>query len=422
MDAIVVRGAGPLQGEVPISGSKNAALPILTAAILFDGPLEITNVPELRDITTLVNLLETLGVKAERGEARVVLDAAEITSVEAPYDLVRKMRASIYVLGPLLARCGEARVSLPGGCAWGPRPVDLHVHAMECLGATIDVDHGYLVARAPKGGLKGATIRFPISSVGATCNALFACVTADGTSVLENAAAEPEVVALADFLVDCGARITGQGTTTMTIEGVDRLTPAPHRILPDRIEAGTYLVAAAITGGDLTLTHCRPDHLDSVIEVMRTSGSTIETTADTIRCRGEIPPRGMHVITAPYPGFPTDMQAQMMALASIGIGVSVVTDNIYHDRFTHVPELNRLGADIRLDGNTAVIHPAGGLSGASVMATDLRASAALILAGLVAEGETTVTRVYHIDRGYEAIVRKLRTVGADVERIRVDGP
>jgi UDP-N-acetylglucosamine 1-carboxyvinyltransferase len=332
------------------------------------------------------------------------------------------MRASIYVLGPLLARCGEARVSLPGGCAWGPRPVDLHVLAMERLGATVNIDHGYLVAQAPAGGLHGGVIRFPISSVGATCNALFACVTAKGTSVLEIAAAEPEVVALAEFLAACGARIQGHGTKTMTIEGVDKLRPAKHSIIPDRIEAGTYLVAGAITGGDLRLTGCRPDHLESVIEVLREAGSAVDVGENEIRIRGKVPPRGVHVVTAPYPGFPTDMQAQLMALASIGEGVSVVQDTIYRDRFTHVAELNRLGADIRLDGDTAVIHPAGGLSGANVMATDLRASAALILAGLVATGETKVSRVYHIDRGYEAVEKKLAAVGADVQRVREEGP
>jgi len=417
-----VRGGGPLEGEIPISGSKNAALPILTAAILFEGALDVDNVPDLRDIVTLTRLLEVLGLKTQRDGRRLRLDASEIISAEAPYDLVRRMRASIYVLGPLLARCGEARVSLPGGCAWGPRPVDLHVLAMEALGATVDIDHGYLVASAPPGGLRGATIRFPVSSVGATCNALFACVTAEGTTVLENAAAEPEVVALAEFFVSCGARIEGHGTKTVRIEGVEKLQAAPHSIIPDRIEAGTYLVAGAITGGDLRLTGCRADHLESVIEVLRESGSSVEVEGDTVRIRGEVPPRGVHVVTAPYPGFPTDMQAQLMALASIGIGVSVVQDTIYRDRFTHVAELNRLGADIRLDGDTAVIHPAGGLSGANVMATDLRASAALILAGLVATGETKVSRVYHIDRGYEAVEKKLAAVGANIERIREEGP
>jgi UDP-N-acetylglucosamine 1-carboxyvinyltransferase len=417
-----VRGGGPLRGEVPISGSKNAALPILTASILFEDALDVDNVPDLRDIVTLTRLLEVLGVRTRRQDHTLRLDARELVSTEAPYDLVRRMRASIYVLGPLLARCGEARVSLPGGCAWGPRPVDLHVLAMEKLGATVEIDHGYLVATAPAGGLRGATIRFPISSVGATCNALFACVTAKGITVLENAAAEPEVVALADFLVSCGARIEGQGSKTMRVEGVDRLRAARHSIIPDRIEAGTYLVAGAITGGDLRLTGCRPDHLEAVVEVLRQAGSVIDAGGSELRIRGHLPPRGVHVVTAPYPGFPTDMQAQVMALASIGTGVSVVRDTIYHDRFTHVAELNRLGADIRLDGDTAVIHPAGGLSGASVMATDLRASAALILAGLVASGETKVSRVYHIDRGYEAVEKKLAAVGADVERIQEEGP
>ncbi len=422
MDAIVLRGGGPLKGEIPISGSKNAALPILTAAILFDEELVVDNVPRLRDIDTLLRLLEMLGVTSRRDGTTIHLNGRNLSSHEAPYDLVRRMRASIYVLGPLLARQGEARVSLPGGCAWGPRPVDLHIMAMQALGARVDVEHGYLVASAPDGGLRGAKISFKISSVGATCNVLLAAVTARGTTTLENAAAEPDVVSLAEFLNECGAQIRGHGTRIVTIEGVDRLSPARFPVIPDRIEAGTFLVAAAITGGDLKITNCRPDHLESVTESIRATGSVVETTGADIRCVGEVPCRGVHIVTAPYPGFPTDMQAQMMALAAMGTSVSVITDTIYHDRFTHVAELARLGADIRLDGNTAVIHPAGGLSGAHVMATDLRASAALILAGLVANGETRVSRVYHIDRGYERIEEKLRAVGADIERVQEEGP
>lgn len=422
IDAILVRGNGPLVGEIPISGSKNTALPILTASILFDGAISIDNVPELRDIETLLRLLRVLGVTATRSGPVITLDASRVSSCEAPYDLVRRMRASIYVLGPLLARLGKARVSLPGGCAWGPRPVDLHILAMEKLGAQVKVEHGYVVASAPSGGLQGGTIQFPISSVGATCNALLACVTAKGSSVLENAAAEPDVVALAEFLVACGAEIRGHGTKLIRVEGVDRLRPSTFSVTPDRIEAGTFLAAAAITGGDLRLTGCRPDHLESVIEVIRATGSTIEVGETEVRCRGTLPPRGCDIVTNPYPGFPTDMQAQMMAVASVGSGVSVITDTIYPDRFTHVAELARLGADIRLDGNIAVVHPGTGLSGARVMATDLRASAALILAGLVADGETRVSRVYHIDRGYERIEEKLRRVGADIERIQEEGP
>jgi UDP-N-acetylglucosamine 1-carboxyvinyltransferase len=422
IDAILVRGNGPLKGEVPISGSKNASLPILTASILFDEPLTIENVPKLRDIATLLSVLEGLGVAAERENKTIRIDASKLSSCEAPYELVRKMRASIYVLGPLVARMGQARVSLPGGCAWGPRPVDLHIMALEHLGASVAVEHGYLVAKAPPGGLRGALIRFPISSVGATCNALLASATARGETVLENAAAEPDVVALADFLCDCGARIRGQGSRQITIEGVRRLQPAPHRVIPDRVEAGTFLAAAAITGGDLRLTGCRPDHLVAVIEAIRNLGSEVAASDHELRCRGTVPPEGIDLVTAPYPGFPTDMQAQMMALASIGRGVSVITDTIYPDRFTHVAELARLGASIRLDGNKAVVHPVAGLSGARVMATDLRASAALILAGLVAEGETRVSRVYHIDRGYEAIEEKLSAVGASIERIQEEGP
>ena len=378
--------------------------------------------PQLRDIDTLCRLLGTLGIESERSGHKVTLDGRGLSSVEAPWDLVRRMRASIYVLGPLLARRGEAKVSLPGGCAWGPRPVDLHVAAMQALGAEVDVDHGYLLAKAPSGGLRGGKITFQISSVGATCNALLACATAKGETVIENAAAEPEVVALAEFLNLCGARIEGHGGRTMNVQGVDALTPVEYAVIPDRIEAGTFMVAAAITGGDLMLMGCRPDHLDAVIDTIAATGSSVEVEASEIRIRGQIPPRGAHIVTRPYPGFPTDMQAQMMALASIGMGPSVITDTIYHDRFTHVPELARLGADIRLDGNTAVVRPAGGLSGANVMATDLRASAALILAGLVADGETRVSRVYHIDRGYERIEEKLRRVGADIERVQEEGP
>jgi UDP-N-acetylglucosamine 1-carboxyvinyltransferase len=422
MDAILVRGGAPLRGAIPVSGSKNAALPILTASILFDGKLTIDNVPRLRDIDTLLKVLAVLGVGAKRDGTSITLDGSSLTSHEAPYDLVRKMRASIYVLGPLVARLGRARVSLPGGCAWGPRPVDLHIEAMRDLGAKVEVEHGYVVAEAPEGGLRGAEIDFRVSSVGATCNTLMACATAKGRTVLENAAAEPEVVSLADFLNECGAHIEGQGTRIVEVEGVESLRPARFAVIPDRIEAGTFLAAAAITGGDLEVTNCLPEHLESVIEALRGAGAMLEIGGSDIRCIGSLPPKGIHVTTAPYPGFPTDMQAQIMALATIGDGVSVITDTIYRDRFTHVPELGRLGADIRLDGNVAVVHPVEKLSGAHVMATDLRASAALILAGLVAEGETRVSRVYHIDRGYERIEEKLRAVGANIERVEEEGP
>jgi UDP-N-acetylglucosamine 1-carboxyvinyltransferase len=422
IDAILVRGNGPLRGTIPVSGSKNAALPILTAAILFDRPVTLENVPELRDIDTLLKLLSLLGVRARREGNRLTLDGAGLSAHEAPYDLVRKMRASIYVLGPLLARLGRARVSLPGGCAWGPRPVDLHIMAMEKLGAKVEVNHGYVVAEAPAGGLRGATVHFPISSVGATCNAMLAAVRAKGTTVLENAAIEPEVDSLAEFLAACGAPIRGIGTRRVEIEGTEKLVPAPFAVIPDRIEAGTFLAAAAITGGDLKVTGCRPDHLDAVLDAFRTAGSAVDTGEDFVRIQGVLPPRGIHLTTAPYPGFPTDMQAQMMALASVGSGVSVITDTIYADRFTHVAELARLGADIKLEGNVAVVRPGAGLSGARVMASDLRASAALIVAGLVAEGTTHVSRVYHIDRGYERIEEKLRAVGADIERIQEEGP
>ena len=422
MDAFLLRGGAKLRGTIPVSGSKNAALPVLTAAILFDHEIVVDDVPDLRDIDTLLRVLAVLGVTARREGRTLHIDGRGLSSYEAPYDLVRKMRASVYVLGPLLARMGRAKVSLPGGCAWGPRPVDLHVMAMRKLGAQVEVEHGYLVAEAPSGGLRGATIQFPISSVGATVNAILAAVCAKGRTRLENAAQEPDVVALADYLVACGADIRGQGTRLVTIEGVERFKPVRHAVIPDRIEAATFLAAAAITGGDLTIENCIPGHLEAVIESIRSTGSEVDVGERSLRCRGHVPPHGFHVVTAPYPGFPTDMQAQMIALAAIGKGVSVITDTIYTDRFTHVPELMRLGADVRLEGNTAVVHPVEKLSGANVMASDLRASAALILAGLVAEGTTKVGRVYHIDRGYERIEEKLRAVGASVERIREEGP
>ncbi len=360
IDAILVRGNGPLRGTIPVSGSKNAALPILTAAILFDRPIVVDNVPELRDIDTLLKLLALLGVSARRDGTRLTLDGGGLASHEAPYDLVRKMRASIYVLGPLLARLGRARVSLPGGCAWGPRPVDLHIMAMEKLGAKVEVEHGYVVAEAPAGGLRGDTIQFPISSVGATCNALLAAVRAKGTTILENAAIEPEVDSLAEFLAACGAPIRGIGTRVLEIEGTTALTPVPFAVIPDRIEAGTFLAAGAITGGDLRVTGCRPDHLGSVLDAFREVGCVVETGPDFVRLAGTLPPRGIHLTTAPYPGFPTDMQAQMMALASVGSGVSVITDAIYTDRFTHIAELSRLGADIKLEGNVAIVKPGVG--------------------------------------------------------------
>jgi UDP-N-acetylglucosamine 1-carboxyvinyltransferase len=422
VDAFVLKGGAKLRGKIPVSGSKNAALPVLTASILFDDEVVVDRVPDLRDIDTLLRVLAVLGVGARHDGATLHLDGRGLSSFEAPYELVRKMRASVYVLGPLLARMGRAKVSLPGGCAWGPRPVDLHVMAMRKLGATVEIEHGYIVAEAPPGGLRGTTIAFPISSVGATVNAMLAAVRAEGRTRLENAAQEPEVVALADYLEACGADIRGQGTRLVTIEGVKEFRPVRQAVIPDRIEAATFLAAGAITGSDLTIDGCNPAHLDAVIESIRAAGSDVEVGEGFVRCRGHVPPQGFHVVTAPYPGFPTDMQAQMMALAAVGTSVSVITDTIYQDRFTHVPELMRLGADIRLEGSTAVVHPVEKLSGANVMASDLRASAALILAGLVAEGTTKISRVYHIDRGYERIEEKLRAVGAPVERIREEGP
>ncbi len=415
MDAILIRGGRPLRGRVEIAGSKNSVLPIMAATLLAEGLHTIENVPALRDVRTMGNLLTVLGSKV-RGEGR----ALEVTTgpgndAEAPYDLVKTMRASIYVLGPLLARTGRARVSLPGGCAWGPRPVDLHIGGLEKMGAAIEIDGGYVVATARR--LRGATIHFPQPSVGATAHLMMAAALAEGKTVIANAAMEPEVTALADFLNGMGAAIAGAGSARVTIEGVRSLRPGRIRVIPDRIEMGTYAVAGAITGGDLTIPGRAPRHIAAVVDKLVEAGVEATDDGDSLRIRSTGPLRSVDVSTAPYPGFPTDMQAQMMALMTIADGRSVITDTIYTDRFTHVAELKRLGADIEVRGNSALVSHVDRLSGAPVMATDLRASAALILAGLVAEGETKVSRVYHIDRGYEGIETKLAALGADIERI-----
>ncbi len=426
MDRIRIRGGRPLKGKIPIGGAKNAALPLMAASLLTGETLSLANLPHLVDITTLANLLVQHGVGVTMaGDApngghtgRVLsLTAREITNTTAPYELVRKMRASVLVLGPLLARCGEARVSLPGGCAIGTRPVDLHLRGLEQLGAEIELAEGYIEARAPKG-LAGAHIVFPMTSVGATENLLMAAALARGETVLENAACEPEVVDLANCLAAMGARIDGIGTNTLTIQGVDRLTGAEHEVISDRIEAGTYAMAAAITAGDLELLGVGMEHLGTVADTLIAAGTEIEETAGGLRVtRANGPLRGVDVMTEPYPGFPTDLQAQMMVLMSTARGAAMITETIFENRFMHVPELNRMGANINLHGSSAMVRGVERLTGAQVMATDLRASGSLVLAGLAAEGETVINRVYHLDRGYERLEEKLAACGADIKRL-----
>jgi UDP-N-acetylglucosamine 1-carboxyvinyltransferase len=420
MDAIEIVGGKRLSGEVPISGAKNAALPMMTASLLIAGKTTIRNVPHLRDIVTLLDLLRLLGVEGGYEDHSLHLDATNLTSTEAPYDLVRQMRASIYVLGPLLARFGRARVSLPGGCAWGPRPVDLHIKGMEMLGAKIELDHGYIVASCDR--LRGARVGFDVSSVGATGNVMMAATLARGTTRIENAACEPDIVALAEFLNAAGARITGHGTKSIEIEGVDALHPVEFTNIPDRIEVGTYLAAGAITGGDITCTRTRPEHVGIVLDRLSEMGCEVTTAADRIRLRRPGPLRAVDIRTEVYPGFPTDLQAQFMALLSVAEGTGVITETIYPDRFSHLPELTRLGARITLQGNAATVRGIASLQGTNVMSTDIRASSALILAGLIARGTTVVSRVYHIDRGYEGIERKLSAIGAGIRRIKLDDP
>jgi UDP-N-acetylglucosamine 1-carboxyvinyltransferase len=428
MDAFRVRGGARLQGAVEIGGAKNAVLPIMAAALLIQGRTLVRRVPRLRDVSTMMELLRCLGARGGYVDHSFEIDATAVNSYEAPYDIVRRMRASVYVLGPLLARFGRARVSLPGGCAWGPRPVDLHIKGMESLGAQVSLQQGYIVAQAPPGGLRGAHIAFDISSVGATGNVLMAAALASGTTVMENASREPEIVALADFLNAAGAKISGQGTPTITVRGVAFLQPIEFENIPDRIEAGTYLAAAAITGGDVILKKARPDHLTLVLDRLQEMGVGLEIGKDSIHVRGADRSssmerlRSLDITTQPYPGFPTDLQAQFMALLCLAEGTGVITDTIYNDRFTHVPELMRLGADIRLQHNVAAVKGVPKLDGAQVISTDIRASSALVLAGLVAQGETHVHRVYHIDRGYEAIEERLQALGADIVRYAAEGP
>jgi UDP-N-acetylglucosamine 1-carboxyvinyltransferase len=430
MDRIRIRGGRRLCGEVPISGAKNAALPLMAAALLTDAPLELRNLPRLDDIAGLVRLLERLGVEVEtlNGDSnghglgqRVRLTARDIADTTAPYDLVRKMRASVLVLGPLLARCRQARVSLPGGCAIGTRPVDLHIDGLVQLGAEIDLEGGYINAAAPQG-LVGARVEFPIVSVGATENLMMAACLAQGTTVLANAAREPEIVDLAQCLTAMGARIEGSGSGEVTIHGVDRLHGASHSVIPDRIEFGTYAMAAAITGGDIELLGAASDHATALRDTLGEAGVQVSDTARGVRVHcGNARPVGVDVSTAPYPGFPTDLQAQVMALMALADGFSIVTETIFENRFMHVPELCRMGADITVHGASAMVRGVPALTGAPVMASDLRASAGLILAGLAAEGVTEVNRVYHLDRGYERMDRKLAACGADIERVPGNG-
>lgn len=417
MDKLIITGGVPLNGEVRISGAKNAALPILAATLLADEPVTISNVPHLRDITTTLELLGSMGVQVTVDERmNVEVDPRTITNFFAPYELVKTMRASVLVLGPLLARYGQANVSLPGGCAIGARPVNLHIHGLEAMGATIKVENGYIRAIAKK--LKGAHLFLDVVTVTGTENLMMAATLADGTTIIENAAREPEVVDLAKCLIKMGAKIRGAGTDTITIDGVERLGGTHYTILPDRIETGTYLVAAAITGGRVKVRDTDPHLLEAVLLKLREAGAEITVGDNWIELdmKGRRP-RAVDVRTAPHPAFPTDMQAQFTALNMVAEGTGMITETVFENRFMHVQEMQRMGADIRLEGNTAIIRGVERLTGAPVMATDLRASAGLVLAGLVAEGDTLIDRIYHIDRGYECIEEKLRQMGGRIRRV-----
>lgn len=421
MDKMLVRGGRQLNGEVSTSGAKNSALKLLFASLLAEGKHVFHNVPELKDIESSITLLESLNCQIKRDGKTVTVDVRKPTSFEAHYDLVRKMRASILCLGPLLTKYGQARVSLPGGCAIGSRPIDMHLMGLKAMGAEIDLHQGYVHARVnpEKGRLQGASILFEFATVGGTENVMMAATLAEGTTIIENAAKEPEIVDLANYLNKMGAKIEGAGTSIIRIHGVDRLQPSEHEVIPDRIEAGTLLIAGAITGGEVTVKNCNPEDLDAVIMKMRESGFTIDVEKNAMTVRRCSHWRGVDVTTAPHPAFPTDLQAQFMALMTVADGTSVITETVFENRFMHVQELLRLGADITPKTRVAVVRGRrGALQGAPVMATDLRASASLVLAGLAAKGETLVNRIYHLDRGYESLENKLKGLGADVERLR----
>jgi UDP-N-acetylglucosamine 1-carboxyvinyltransferase len=416
MQKLAIQGGNPLHGEVLISGAKNAALPIMCASLLSAEPLHLSNVPDLHDVATMLKLLQQMGVTAEVQGEQMTLQGAQVNKLEAPYDMVKTMRASVLVLGPLVARFGEARVSLPGGCAIGSRPVDLHIKGLQAMGAQISIEHGYIHAQAKR--LKGARIFFDIVSVTGTENLMMAAALADGVTVLENAAREPEVVDLANCLIAMGANIIGAGSDMITITGVEKLRGAEHRILPDRIESGTFLVAAAATGGSITLRNTRADILDTVLEKLTEAGAKLRFEADTIHLEMSGRPQAVNLRTSPYPAFPTDMQAQFMALNAIADGSAMMVETIFENRFMHVQELRRLGAQIDVEGNTALVRGVACLEGATVMATDLRASASLVIAGLVAQGETIIDRIYHLDRGYAHIEAKLSQLGANIRRLK----
>jgi UDP-N-acetylglucosamine 1-carboxyvinyltransferase len=420
MDKLKMIGGTPLQGEVLIAGAKNAALPILCACLLSKDPIVLRNVPDLQDVRTMLKLLKNMGVQVDfpnlDNRTHLILSAANITSFEATYDIVKTMRASILVLGPLLARLGKATVSLPGGCAIGARPVDQHIKGLKAMGATMKIKGGNIEAKAER--LQGASILTDMITVTGTENLLMAATLAKGTTTLENAAREPEVSDLAELLVKMGAKITGIGSDKLTIEGVDALHGAEHSVIPDRIEAGTFLCAVAAAGGDVLVKHCRPDTLDAVLVKLREVGLQVETGSDWIRAKMQGRPKAVNFRTSEYPAFPTDMQAQLMSVNAIAHGSSTITETIFENRFMHVQELNRLGADIAIEGNTAIAQGVEALSGATVMATDLRASASLVIAGLAAQGETIVDRIYHLDRGYDRMEQKLTQLGANIERVK----
>jgi UDP-N-acetylglucosamine 1-carboxyvinyltransferase len=419
MDKLVIRGGNPLVGTVRISGAKNAALPAMAAALLTEETVILENIPQVRDIVTERNLLTAMGAEVElgygRAQHRTTISCRNLANAEASYDLVKTMRASTLVLGPLVARMKQARVSLPGGCAIGARPIDLHLKGLEKLGAKITQEHGYIEARADR--LKGANIVFEKITVTGTEDLLMAATLAEGETILENCACEPEVVDLAELLIKMGARIEGAGTRTIRVQGVEKLGGARHRIIPDRIEAGTFIVAAALTGGDLTVANCDPQHVAALLSKLDECGANIAATPDSVRVLSSGPLKAADVVTEEYPGFPTDMQAQYMALATQAEGTSLITENIFENRYMHAQELVRMGANVKIDGRRALVRGKAPLSGAAVLASDLRASASLVLAALVAEGETIIDRVYHIDRGYERIEEKLRAVGAQIRRI-----